>query len=69
MADCARGRSVRYLRVQLNAILGSSYKTLVLWSKIERNTKRWYLILESTIERNNMNKLRILLLQFEILER
>ena len=22
MADCARGRSVRYLRVQLNAILG-----------------------------------------------
>ena len=34
---------VRYLRVQLNAILGSSYKTLVLWSKIESNTKRWYL--------------------------
>ena len=43
MADCARGRSVRYLGVQLNAILGSSYKTLVLWNKIESNTKICYL--------------------------
>ena len=48
MADCARGRSVRYLRVQLNAILGSSYKTLVLWSKIESNSQ----VLEGTIECN-----------------
>ena len=45
MADCARGRSVRYLRVQLKAVLkyGTSNMVLVLWSKIESNDKIWYL--------------------------
>ena len=42
MADCARGRSVRYLRVQLNAVLGSSYGAIPNFAT-EKEQKRNFL--------------------------
>ena len=49
MADCARGRSVRYLRVQLNAVLGSSYGAIPNFATEKEQKRNFFDFIDVTL--------------------